>query len=257
MQCQKLECKMKKVIIRAILVLVGVALLSTTCLLISQFIQASNPLKIDLMDGIAVRYSGWNGEGNAETVHTGISYTGNDEAVLKFIDTIQISVSPNSHLSNGDTVTVRAIYSDNARNLANVEVVQDVMTCTVDGLNGESIIYEYDDNLKETLTIDGYEIPDNFTTDEERQAYVSYMKSLDGKTDVAEPEISEQWYIGKSENPTNFESTTFWTKDYGAYPKDAYYAALDFGYSSSQPFKVESVMSGGHVDGYRTVFLED
>jgi|GEM_PF-4513340 len=88
---------MKKVIIRAILILVGVALLSTTCLLISQFIQASNPLKIDLMDGIAVRYSGWNGEGNAETVHTGISYTGNDEAVLKFIDTIQISVSPNSH----------------------------------------------------------------------------------------------------------------------------------------------------------------
>ncbi len=244
---------MKKKIIYVLCGMLTIGALSAGGVWLNDWLKASEKMKIDLMDGVEVVYEGWNKEGKARIKRNEISYDGSNETIHRFIDSIQIHVTPDSGLRNGDTVKVKAVYSENARSLANVDIVRSSMECTVEGLNGESMVYEYDDDLNEKVTIDGYEIPEGIQTEEGRQDYVAMQKIIDGKASVEEKEWEDIWYQGESDTKTDWSDTTFPCSDYEFY-RNAFYDAYDFGQASSQRYKIETIFENDQIAAYKVVF---
>ncbi len=248
---------MKKIIAGILCGLGLVGLLSYGGTLLSSSLQSSEKMSVDLMDGVEVVYSGWHKEGKAEIRRNEISYDGSDEAVKKFIDSIQIRVTPDSGLRNGDTVKVKASYSENARSLANVDVIRDSMECVVEGLNGEERTYDYNgETLEEKVTIDGYEIPPGITTEQGRQDYVTMKKIEDGEMELEEHSWEEEWYEGQSEEKTDWKDTTFRCEEFEFY-RNAFYAAFDFGQASSQRYKIETILEDNQIAAYKVVFEKE
>lgn len=232
----------------AVLVVLGAASFT-----MQYFLQVNDPLKIDLMDGVDIEVSGWNGQAAAKVVRGDISYDGNNDAAKKFIDSIQIQAEPNTNLSNGDTVTIKATYSEDLRELANIEVVSSEKKVTIDDLVGEDIHYEYYDDKTPTLTIDGYAIPANFDTQEAQERYVRYQKQMDSGESVGEEQTVSVWSKGQGEDRSERKDTTFHVKDYFS-SLDCYKAANEFGQQSSQEYQVEPILEDDKVSGYKVIF---
>ncbi|WP_289220748.1 hypothetical protein [Ileibacterium valens] len=232
----------------AVLSIIGAA--SST---MRHFLQVNDPLKIDLMDGVDIEVSGWNGQAKAKVVRGEISYDGNNDAAKKFIDSIQINAEPNTNLSNGDTVTITATYSEDLRALANIDVVSSEKKVIIDDLVGEEIHYEYYDDKTPTVTIDGYEIPASFDTQEAQERYVRYQKQMDSGESVGEEQTVSVWSKGQGEGESERKDTTFQVQDYFS-SLDCYKAANDFGQKSSQEYQVEPILEDDKVSGYKVIF---
>ena len=69
--------------------------------------SSSNAVAYDLTENLEISVSGWNGAGIAEVSSNKIAYDEEDEAMQRFVESLDYVIDPADGLSNGDTVTVR------------------------------------------------------------------------------------------------------------------------------------------------------
>lgn len=226
----------------------------------------SKPIEIDATKHLVVKFEGFNGEATAKIESNEIEYNQTNETIKKIIETFQYEITPSQGLENGDVVTISIVYDKALEDRANVKLLNLEKEFTVDGLFGEErkqvIKNEVKEDGKESLksyhVIDGIEIPSEWKmTEEEKQAYVTYMKGLQNQSSSLEEETggSEIWKQGTSDKETKRKSTSFMIKDY----KDsitAFDEAEDFGKYSSQQYKIEQIFEDEILVGYKCVFKD-
>ena len=236
--------------------------------------SSSNAVAYDLTENLEISVSGWNGAGSAEVSSNKIAYDEEDEAMQRFVESLDYVIDPADGLSNGDTVTVRVRYNDEYRRLANLTIANDFKEFVVSGLDGEDIVSYSEDHFvvdgegnirndwQSVEVIDGIEIPSSWgLSDEEKELYVQYQKIVNGDTekDTAENEDAAAvgWMQGESESTTNRQTSSFWFSDYNDDSIKTYDAAYIYGNTSSQRYRISPIMIDGEHKGYRTIFEGD
>lgn len=243
------------------LFVIGIGFLCTGC-------TKEEPVELDAFKNMEIHYSGWNHSGKAEVENT-IQYTGNDETILDFIDSISYKIQPNSKLSNGDTITVKVVYTKDLYKLANVRFKTENKEFKVEGLeendrevitNTETVENEDGEEEKKTTQsyiYDGVEIPVSWNlTEEEKQQYIAYIKGIQNNTQIEEPGVQENWMQGESEQVTKRKDADFFIKDYLDNAVSCYEDAFAYGNTSSQQFKIEAIIEKEKTIGYRCIFKE-
>lgn len=128
----------------------GIALILAILLCLSLLAGCgSNAAKIDLTDYMNVLFRGKDGEG---TARADFDYSGFEKAVMaaagdgdsilqklvQFESALDITVSPEKGLKNGDEVTLAAVYGKEAAKALGVTIGSVSKTVTVEGLSGAS-----------------------------------------------------------------------------------------------------------------------
>ncbi|MBO4676511.1 MAG: hypothetical protein J5633_03080 [Oscillospiraceae bacterium] len=128
----------------------GIALILAILLCLSLLAGCgSNAAKIDLTDYMNVLFRGKDGEG---TARADFDYSGFEKAVMaaagdgdailqklvQFESALDITVSPEKGLKNGDKVTLTAVYGKDAAKALGITVGSVSKTVTVEGLSGAS-----------------------------------------------------------------------------------------------------------------------
>ena len=93
-----------------------------------------NKTVIDVFTHMQVIYEGYNGEGRAEVDEYSIDYDMTDENLGQFVDNITFNIENNGKLSNGDQVTVKAIYSKETAKQLKVVLKEETQIFEVSGL---------------------------------------------------------------------------------------------------------------------------
>lgn len=232
-------------------------------------------LILDPLSDIQVEFIGENGKGHAVITPPVIPYGGDDEAVLRLIEGIHYTVDPNSHLTNGQTVTVKIVANENVKQLANVEWKNETRKLQVKDLvsdqkeiitrpsnsseskdNSESTALDDIHDTKEYMVVEGIEIPISWNlSDEEIQAYVNYMHSADDSQAPAD-KTQDEWIQGNSDTKTNRQNAKYYTKDYLENLNTTYKQAYAFGIESSQRFKIVPIVEDNNTVGYECIFEE-
>ena len=228
--------------------------------------------EIDITKNIEIKFSGWNGAGNAEVIKNDIPFDQENEAASRFIESIDYVITPNGNLSNGDIVEVRVRFNDEYREMAGLKVLNEKKEYKVTGLVGEKVISKTEDSYivdaegnkkndwQSIEIIDGIKIPSSWgLSDEEKQLYVEYQKKLaqdKNETGENDPAVIG-WQQGENKNQTRRKTTSFWFEDYDKDEIKTYYAAIEYGKTSSQKYKVEPIMEDGEQKGFRTLFEEE
>ena len=227
-----------------------------------------NPVKLDPFENMEIEYTGWNGSGKAK-VENKIDYTGNNEAVKKFIDSISYKISPNEDLMNGDMITVELKYTKDALKLANVQLTEEKKEFRVQGLlSGEHEVVtkkemfeqngEEKEKFSQSYVYDGVEIPAEWNlTEEEKQKYIAYVQGNSQDDSLKDPGAEQQWFQGESETVTHRDDADFLVKDYLDNAISCYQDAYNYGATSSQRFKIDPIVENDKMVGYRCVFAED
>lgn len=244
------------------LLVLGMGFLCTGCM-------KEEPVELDAFKNMKIHYSGWNHSGKAE-VENKIQYTGNDETIIDFIDSISYKIQPNKNLSNGDSITVKVVYTKDLYKLANVEFKSEQKKFKVHGLeenerevitNTETVESEDGNEEKKTTqsyVYDGVEIPASWNlTEEEKQQYIAYMKGIQNDTQMDESGVQENWMQGESEQVTKRKDADFLVKDYLDNAVSCYEDAFAYGNTSSQKFKIEPIIEKEQMIGYRCIFKEE
>lgn len=249
-----------------------IVLLSTFFFLIT-FTGCTNKkvVSIDPFKDIQIKEKGWNQDGYLEVEKGDIPYHGNDQTILKLIDSIRFDVKPNKKLKNGDEVTIELKYDKELNSRVSVHFTKEEtkykLTKLVDkkqsvrteekeviDKNGEKKI-----DISEYIIIDGVEIPTSWNlTNEEMQDYIQYIKNQDDDTEmIDEPGVKVEWIQGTSETKTNRKDAKFYMKDYGNLDMDCYNAAYEFGNVSSQQYKIRPIVDNSRTIGYECVFKQE
>ncbi|WP_294561487.1 hypothetical protein [uncultured Traorella sp.] len=88
---------------------------------------------IDLTSSCELTYSGVSGEGYAN-VSCNVDYDQNNPNFVTFVNGVSYEVENNGSLSNGDTIVLKAIYSEETAKGSKIEVVNPQKEFTVEGL---------------------------------------------------------------------------------------------------------------------------
>lgn len=222
---------------------------------------------------LEIKETGWQKSGKLKIMSHTIDYTGDDETVFKFIDSIEFHIKNNKELKNGDKVKIYVTYNEDYKQLSNISLNKTEYTYKVHKLrkNNKKVktitekkkdetTGEMVDVADQIITIDGVDIPASWNlSNEEMQDYVDYVKnSEDGSTTTSdETGVEDHWIQGESETKTNRKSAKYYTKDYNNSDTGCYHAAYEYGSSSSQKFKVNPILEDQKVVGYECVFKED
>ena len=227
-----------------------------------------DPIELDPFKNMEIEYTGWNGSGKAKVENT-IDYTGNNESIKKFIDSISYKITPNKDLTNGDTITVELKYTKDAYKLANVTLKKEKKEFRVQGLlNGEHEVVtkkemfeqngEEKEKFSQSYVYDGVEIPAEWNlTEEEKQKYIAYIQGNSQNNSLEDPGAEQQWFQGESETVTHRDDADFLVKDYLDNAISCYQDAYNYGATSSQRFKIDPIVENDKMVGYRCVFAED
>lgn len=227
-----------------------------------------DPIELDPFKNMKIEYTGWNGSGKANVENT-IDYTGNNESVKKFIDSISYKITPNKDLTNGDTITVELKYTKDAYKLANVSLTKEKKKFRVEGLlSGEHEVItkkekvvqdgEEKEKVSQSYVYDGVEIPAEWNlTEEEKQKYIAYVQGSNQSDSSEDPGAEQSWFQGESEQVTHREDADFLTKDYLDNAISCYKDAYNYGATSSQRFKIDPIMKDDKMIGYRCIFEKE
>lgn len=224
-------------------------------------------VELDVSENLEVMVRGMNGNGTLEVVSNEVAYSGKDESVKRFIDSLGVHLSKDKKLSNGDVIEIRIVYDESLRKLANIELSGVKKEYVVSGLTGEDSSFiakleEEEDGfyrLDEVVVIDGIEVPAYLKSEKERESYVAYMKTVKLGSEMDEPSkgpVNEQWMQGKGESPTKRKDTEFYLEDYPT-QVDAWFAASSFGSESSQKYKIDMIVRKGEVVGFKVIFAQE
>lgn len=121
--------------------------------------------ELDLVENIDVSdlgLEGYDGEGvlkyDEKYLATLIRYNGDSSKVKSFIKSVSYTVTPDADISNGDTVTIKADYSQSRASRAGVKVLKDTKHIVIEELDEkdeEGYVYGNDDvDLESTDTFD-------------------------------------------------------------------------------------------------------
>lgn len=93
-----------------------------------------NKTEIDLFTSVKITCSGNNGEGYAQVTEPDIEYDKEDFAMSQFVKGVTYSIEHNGELSNGDKVSVKAVYSEERADDLKLDIKRDTKEFSVSGL---------------------------------------------------------------------------------------------------------------------------
>ena len=190
--------------------------------------------------------------GKASIKGNDIQYDGDDKEVLDFIASLKYEISPNKNLSNYDDVEVQLIFDEKARKEANVELESTSRTYQVRGLEETP-----EQKAERVEIIDEHEVPRDWELeDEDKKAYIEYLKQLENAEDglVEEKGAYTEWMKGNSKEETKKGNKKFLTKEYANNSSVAFKRANEYGFTSSQEFKVQPIIEKDETIGYECIF---
>lgn len=245
MQIQRVEVSnlKRKVLFPLGLVGIGLFLLS-----VNSIMSFKKEIPLNVTDSLLVSFEGENGKG-LPVLEKKINYDGKNESVLSFIKNLTYQITPNSGLSNGDTVVVKAVYDKHQTEMVGIVPEEPERRFVVEGL------YEVrTDEETNTTYIDDLQIPDSMNgSEEDRKLYLDYMNAIaNGSSDEAD--LSNQWLQGQESNADIRANRTFLKDDYQDYGNEAFDQANEYGRSSSQEYMVKPVVLEEKVIGWETIF---
>ena len=227
-----------------------------------------DPIELDPFEHIQIEYDGWNGQATASAT-TEIDYAGNNETVLKLIDSLTFRISPNKNLTNGNKIDVKVRYTQELCDLANVEFAEEEKEYTVSGLidRNQKVVYkdkivtdddgEEHQQTEEYKVINGVEIPSSWNLSEaEERKYIEYVKGLEDDTEKEETGVKSNWTQGESEKVTHRKDSSFYNEDYLDNAVTCYQEVYKYGIESSQKFKIEPIIKKEKTIGYKCIFKE-
>lgn len=88
-------------------------------------------ITIDVTKNMKITYSGESGSASVEIVNEDHNM---NQRIQEFLDTISYRVNPKTNLSNGTILTVQANYADEIAKKYNIQVINDTIDITVEGL---------------------------------------------------------------------------------------------------------------------------
>lgn len=125
-----------------ILVLILIIVLGALGFVVYALIGFDSKTDIDLVGNIDVSdlgLEGYDGEGilnyDEKYLATLVEYSGTSSKVRDFISGVSYTVTPDTDISNGDTVTIKAEYDKRAARHAGVKVIKDTKKLTVEQLD--------------------------------------------------------------------------------------------------------------------------
>lgn len=214
------------------------------------------PITLDGFSHLNIVFEGQDGKGTAKVSGNDFAYSGNDQDILEFLETVEYEIEPNTNLNNYDSVTVTLKFSEDDRKKANVEFKSREQIFKVAGLEVSE-----EQKAKTTENIDGVDIPKSWElSEEEKQAYVDYVHGLeaDENETLEEQGVQAAWEKGTATEETKKENKKFYTKDYNGSSTVAYKRANEYGMTSSQEFRVIPFVSDeGVTKGYECIFKEN
>lgn len=148
-----------------------ISLLTMICILvmISYFFFMRN-IEVDIMDNANFVYQGENG---TATVTISAKQGDLNQRTQDFLDTVQYEVSPNTDLSNGQTIHVTATYDEELAQEYHYSVPSTEMDVVVSGLPNR---YNSIDDIPNTLVEDSKEYAQSYVEENAKNIY-----SLDGQ----------------------------------------------------------------------------
>ena len=112
----------------------GIALACVVVVIVAVSVYFSlKKTPIDLTSSCELTYSGVSGEGYAN-VSCNVDYDQNNPNFVTFVNGVSYEVENNGSLSNGDTIVLKAIYSEETAKGSKIEVVNPQKEFTVEGL---------------------------------------------------------------------------------------------------------------------------
>lgn len=103
---------------------------------------------IDLTSTCELTYSGVSGEGYAD-VNCNVDYDRNNTNFMTFVNNVYYEIENNGSLSNGDTVVLKAIYSEETAKGSKIEVLNPQKEFTVEGLE---VVYRTFEEIPEDVS---------------------------------------------------------------------------------------------------------
>ena len=135
--------------------------------------------KLDLVGNIDVEdlgLEGYDGEGvlkyDESHLASLVEYDGGSGKVEDFIKSVSYTVTPDTDISNGDKITIRAEYDSGKARKAGVKVVKDTMHLVIEQLNEKDEDgYNYGDTEGDTESTDTFDDPEDDYSDEGNSDY--------------------------------------------------------------------------------------
>ena len=125
--------------------------------------------ELDLVSNIDIAdlgLEGYDGEGilnyDEGYLATLIDYEGDSEKVKEFIKKVSYTVTPDTDISNGDTITIKAEYDPKAASRAKVKVTKDTKHIVIEELDEKDEEgYNYGDDNAGTESTDTFDDPED------------------------------------------------------------------------------------------------
>lgn len=99
-----------------------------------------NYTSVNVLKNVKLSYDGVSGDATAKVQSNKIAYNGDDQDVKDFLNSITYSLSENSNISNGDTITVTAEYDQSKAKSLKLKLTDTTKNITV-----RNLAHRYDD----------------------------------------------------------------------------------------------------------------
>ncbi|MBQ3282033.1 MAG: SH3 domain-containing protein [Eubacterium sp.] len=166
--------------------------------------------KLDLVSNIDVSdlgLEGYDGEGilryDEEYLASLVEYSGNSSKVKHFIENVSYTVTPDTDISNGDTVTIKAEFDEKEARQVGVKVVKDTKKLVIEQLDEKDEAgYNYGDDDSGTESTDTFDDPeDDYSGDGNGDYTGNDMYSGSGLEYVTKTANGKDGYINIREEP--------------------------------------------------------
>lgn len=191
-----------------------------------------NKTPIDLLDGVELTYSGYNGAGYAQVSKQDIDYDKTNGDIATFVSDVSYDIENNGSLSNGDKIKVTVIYSQETAKRLRLSVQSETKTFTVSNLTTK---YQSASEIDQNIFNSAYnaaisKINDYHYNNEKSTYYKAYYVFDSGR------EISLQTNYLVFVFKTSYKSYD-WNKGYINKTKyEACYVSIDSSYDPSQSY---------------------
>lgn len=207
-----------------------------------------NKTVIDAFANMQVTYDGYDGAGEARIDGVDIDYDMTNTALEQFVNDISFDIEKNGELSNGDKVTVKAIYSQETAKQLKVVLKEESQTFDVSGL---TVKYQSASQIDKTVYQKAYDKANQESKEE------SYFSS-DGSTKT----FYKSYYIVNTNEEISIQRNYLvfvYKEDYKSYDfaagKDVdkvryiyYYTSIDSSYDSEEEYMSQSTLYNDSFD---------
>lgn len=212
------------------------------------------PTKLNIFENMNIIYSGTRGNGVATIEDNTITYKGNNQDVIDFINSISYTITPNSNLDNFDEIVVEVDISKEELKALNIELHPTSKRFQVHGLKEPEKIMLSPDTSKD-IEKDEDGIPKSWNLSEkDKQAYLEYKKQLseNNNHEIGTKDVGFEWQQGTGKEAK--EPAEFLVKDCLNNASFAYKLALEYGRTSNQLFQIRPIIYDGTPAGYKCIF---